>query len=104
MGATSRRKGREGENELRKLWAGAGWDCVAAQRNLGGGQGDVRARKYPLSFHIECKRSERLSVPEWIRQAESEAASGDVPIVCYRQNKGGWYAIVRLDDLLGMLP
>jgi Holliday junction resolvase len=104
MGATSRRKGREGENELRKLWAGAGWDCVAAQRNLGGGQGDVRASKAGRSLHVECKRSERLSVPEWIRQAESEAPPGVTPIVCYRQNHGEWYAIVRLTDLFEMLP
>lgn len=104
MGAASRRKGREGEGELRKLWVAAGWDCVAAQRNLGGGGGDIRANKPGVALHVECKRTERVQVPKWIEQASSEAPAGTRPVVVFRQSRARWYAVLALDDLLELIP
>lgn len=49
--------------------------------------------------HIEIKRTEKLSLYDAIKQAASEADSGDVPLVLHRRYKKPWLAIVRLDDL-----
>lgn len=53
-----------------------------------------------LIFHSEVKRQERVSLPEWIRQAESEAPAGIVPAVIWRTNRMEWRADLPLADLL----
>jgi Holliday junction resolvase len=102
MGAASRRKGLGGEREVADVFEAAGhqvrgfesggdWLCV-----------DPRRASAPL-LHLEVKRAERLKLPEWVRQAEGEAAAGMVPVVVYRQNREPWRVVVRLDDLIRLL-
>ena len=103
MSAAARRKGRDAENEVRKLWAAAGWEVTASQRNLGGGQGDALVRLNGRTLHVESKRQETLAVPAWLRQAKAEASPGVPPVVCFRQNRDEWYAVLSLSDLLEMI-
>lgn len=53
--------------------------------------------------HIECKRTEALSVYKAMEQAVRDAADGEVPMVCHRRNKREWLAIVRLADLVELM-
>jgi Holliday junction resolvase len=102
MGAASRRKGLTGEREVadvferhgfavRGLESSGDWICVPANGVL------------PSTLHVEAKRAERLRVPEWVHQAETEAMPGHVPVVAYRQNREPWRAIVQLEQLLGLI-
>lgn len=102
MAGASRAKGLKGEREVADRFEAAGF----AVRGLEG-QGDwlcvaPPARSLPL-LHVECKRQERLRLPEWIEQAASEAPAGSVPVVCFRQNRGQWRADLALDDLLRLI-
>ena len=51
------------------------------------------------TLHLEVKRQERLQLPSWLRQAAAEAPQGVLPVVAFRQNRGEWYAALRLADL-----
>jgi hypothetical protein len=39
-------------------------------------------------------------LPEWLREAEKEAAAGEIPVVPFRQNEGDWYAALPLAALI----
>jgi hypothetical protein len=78
-------------HQLRGYEAGGDWLCVNPRRAAA-----------PL-LHLECKREERLRPSEWVKQAESEAAAGTVPVVVYRQSREPWRVILQLDDLLRLL-
>lgn len=104
--AASRRKGVTGERECAGLWHGAGWTLRGLE-----GSGDwlaftekLRAGIYAdLLVHLEIKRQERLRLPEWLKQAADEAPPGVPPVVCFRQNRGEWYAVLPLADLLEII-
>jgi hypothetical protein len=99
MATKSRRKGLEGEREVTGIYRAAGFEV----RNLEG-QGDqlVLARD-GIVLHNETKRAERLKLPEWLRQAADEAPAGTIPVVCFRQNRGLWYAALPLTALAEVL-
>jgi len=100
-GAASRRKGRTGEAELRSIFHTAGATVHAGQRNLVG-ECDllVTIRGSSERLHVECKRQERLRLPEWLAQAAKDASPDAAPVVVFRQSHGRWYAALALDDLL----
>lgn len=112
MGSASRRKGVAGEREVAALFQAAGF----AVRGLEGEGDHLVIHQAPANpagpfwfvrnvppLHSEVKRQERLRLPEWLRQAEREAPQGTVPLVCFRQNRGEWYAVTRLTDFVGLI-
>lgn len=98
MAASSRRKGVAGEREVARVWQGAGFEV----RGLEGAGDHLVITGNGRTLHSEVKRQERVQLPLWLRQAEAEAPSGCVPVVCFRQNRGRWYAALPLDDLAGL--
>ena len=52
--------------------------------------------------HIECKRVERLNVPEAMAQAarDSERFRDGAPAVFHRRSREPWLVTMRLDDWL----
>jgi len=80
-GAASRRKGRTGEAELRSIFHTAGATVHAGQRNLVG-ECDllVTIRGSSERLHVECKRQERLRLPEWLAQAAKDASPDAAPV------------------------
>lgn len=109
MSAASRRKGVTGERELADIWEEAEWEVRGLE-----GSGDWLAFKHRPTrlvadeastavLHVECKRQERLRLPEWLTQAKQEAPEGVPPVVCFRQNRGEWIAALPLTDLLEMI-
>ena len=90
-------KGKRGERELAKeLNAIFGTDCRRGQQYHGLEGEDVVGLP---GVHVECKRTERLSVYEAMEQAVDDAQGDDVPLVCHRRNKRQWLAIVQLVDI-----
>lgn len=98
----SRDKGARGELELAHYLTDHGHPARRGQQYRGGSDSpDVVCPS--LRVHWECKRVERLRLPEAMAQAIDEAAPGQLPVVAHRRNGGDWLAILRLDDLLPLL-
>jgi len=97
MGRMSRNKGKVGERELSKeLSRLFGVECRRGQQFNGIDGRDVVGID---GLHIECKRTEALSLYPAIEQASRDAGVGEVPVVFHRRNKKQWLAVVELDRL-----
>lgn len=94
----SRSKGKRGELELSHVLNSHGFDTHRGQQYSGAnGDADVVGIN---GLHIECKRSERTSIEDWMKQSESDARDGEMPCVMHRRNNEEWKVTVRLADFL----
>jgi Holliday junction resolvase len=96
-----RDKGATGEREVAAIFRAHGFDCDRVP-NSGGLRlkGDLYG---VLPVHVEVKRQERAQVWQWWEQAVSEAPEGVRPVLAFRRSRSEWLAVVRLDDLVGLL-
>lgn len=103
MGRSERRKGVDGEAEVRAILEHAGWTVRGLE-----GAGDWLAFRGGLALHVESKRQETARPWQWIEQAASEAPEATIPVVAFRRNRSEWHAIVPLralaDSLLPPAP
>ena len=101
MGRASQRKGRAGELELAQLLQGYGYDVQPGQAVSYGATPDLVGLS---GVHIECKRNERLNVPEAMAQAARDADRfrDGAPAVFHRRNRSGWLVTMRLPDWMKM--
>lgn len=99
MGVRSQRKGRRGEFELVRALREYGFDVTAAEPLNFGTVPDVYGLR---GIHVECKRTERLSMNSALQQAIRDAAKfGDgLPAVFHRRNRQAWNVTMRLSDWL----
>lgn len=100
----SKRKGNAGERELLEILTRHG----NARRNdqtfvSGLHNPDISFHAFGKSFHVECKRGERLNLTQAAIQAEGDAAPGTIPIVMHRRNRRPWYVTLRLSDFFEVL-
>lgn len=87
MGKSSQRKGREGELELVQILHSYGFEDVRPGKPISyGEEPDVVGLP---GVHIECKRVERLNVPEAMQQAErdSQRFQDGIPVLFHRRNR-----------------
>ena len=101
MGRASQRKGRTGELELAQLLQGYGYDVQPGQAVSYGATPDLVGLS---GVHIECKRNERLNVPEAMAQAvrDADRFRDGAPAVFHRRNRSGWLVTMRLPDWMKM--
>lgn len=104
MSRSERRKGRDGEAELRRLLAEHGLQV----ESLGGRQGQADAlavhARTGVRLMVESKRQETARVWAWWAQARANAEDGDcVPVVGFRRNGGEWLALLSMQDLCRMI-
>ena len=100
MSKSSQRKGREGELELVQILHSYGFEDVRPGKPISyGEEPDVVGLP---GVHIECKRVERLNVPEAMQQAERDAEHfGDgAPVVFHRRNRQPWLVTLHLEDFV----
>lgn len=96
-GRKSRNKGKVGELELSKeLSRLFGVECRRGQQYNGIDGNDVVGLP---GVHIECKRTETLSLYPAMEQATRDAAEHEVPVVFHRRNGKQWLAVVDLENL-----
>jgi Holliday junction resolvase len=88
VGNSQRRKGVEGERQVRNVLVRHGWTVRGLE-----GSGDWIAIRFGVVLHVEVKRQEVLRLPLWTRQAIAEAPDGAVPVVAYRRNREIWRAL-----------
>ena len=101
MGRASQRKGRAGELELAQLLQGYGYDVQPGQAVSYGATPDLVGLS---GVHSECKRNERLNVPEAMAQAvrDADRFRDGAPAVFHRRNRSGWLVTMRLPDWMKM--
>lgn len=97
MGKSSQRKGRDGERELRDVLQSYGYQVECGEPVSFGIVPDLVGLP---GIHIECKRVEKLNIPEAMRQAvrDSEKFRDGMPALFHRRNRQPWLVTMRLDD------
>ena len=102
MANRERERGKRGERELADQLRRWGWSAARrGQQRAGVDQADVIDG--PVGVHFECKRVERLLLDKAFAQAVADAGPEKMPVVATRKNGSPWLAVLRLDDLLGLL-
>lgn len=97
MGAKERRKGAVAERELSKLITKIfGANASRSARNGVDAAEDIAHDVAGL--FIECKRVERLNVPQAMDKARIDA-DGRIPTLWHRRNRGEWLLTIRAEDL-----
>ena len=107
--ATRKQKAREHQQSIAKMiqctFKLPAEDLVS--RSMGSPGLDImlseRARAV-FPFGIECKRTEKLSIPAWWKQCEENAKKeGLMPMLVYRQNHGRAMVVMQFTDLLEIM-
>lgn len=100
MSKMSRNKGKRGERELASKLREYGYDTRRGQQYCGA-NGDADVIGLP-GIHIECKRTERLSLYDAMAQAKADARLGEMPVVMHRKNNSEWLVIQPLSDWIAI--
>ena len=100
MGKSSQAKGRRGEREFAAAMRSYGFSDVSAAPPLN--YGTVPDVVGLPGIHIECKRVERLNVPQAMQQAirDSERFNDGKAVLFHRRNREPWLVTMRLADWL----
>lgn len=98
----SKRKGNGGELELLHHLHDAGFPVYRNDQRYVGGfeRPDIALTIDGVKYHVEVKRTEKLSLYTAMAQAVSDANGKAVPIVVHRRNREEWLVIERLTDFL----
>ena len=95
----SKRKGKAGELELAKKLREYGYDARrTVQYNGKSEEGKADLLGLP-GVHIECKRTERLSIYDAMAQAKADS-KGEIPCVFHRKNNSKWLVTMEIDDFM----
>ena len=102
MGRSSQRKGANGEKELAGILQQYGYQVERGGSETYGTIPDLIGIP---GVHIECKRVERLNVPEAMKQAirDAERFRDGAPAVFHRRNRECWLVTMRLEDWIVLL-
>lgn len=93
------RKGTAFEREVAKAFESEGWHV----RGLESGGDQLCIGKDGRVIQVECKRHERVRLPEWMLQLERDKPD-DIPgVLVFRQSHRPAYGVVRLDHLLELI-
>lgn len=100
------RKGKVGERELAAFireHIGGDLRRSAAQSFGGHVAPDVVGL---TGWWVEGKRAQRPEFSAWLRKLVDDitaARSLDKPLLCWRRNRGSWWAVLRLHDLCSLI-
>lgn len=101
MGARSRRKGKDRENECAAILRTAFPMARRALDQVRESSGNDFDFTTPFVFQLKAG-----AAPSWskaLREAEGAAGEGEIPVGVTRADREGFYAHVRLEDLLALI-
>ena len=103
MAVNGKRKGKTGELELARKLKEHGYDVRrSVQYNGKEEEGQADLLGLP-GIHIECKRTERLSIYDAMDQAKRDSEGKEqIPVVFHRKNHCEWLAIMTLADFMNL--
>ena len=102
MPINSKQKGSAGERELAAFFKQHGYSARRGQQFSGSPDSPDIVHDIPW-LHVECKRTEALSVYTAFKQAIEDGGLGKVPLVAHRRNERPWLAIMPLSSLLKLI-
>ena len=102
MGRKSSIKGKRGERELARFLTDRGFLARRGRQFSGSPESPDVVCEALAGFHIECKRTEKLSVYAAIDQANEDAGE-KTPLVFHRRNRKPWLVIMNAGDFLELL-
>ncbi|MBD5170041.1 MAG: hypothetical protein HDT20_08005 [Oscillibacter sp.] len=99
MGTKSQRKGRKAELELARILQGYGYPVEAGRAQSYGEVPDLTGLP---GIHIECKRTERTQIWEWMEQSQRDTQrfKDGVPSVIFRRSRSKWLICMELSNFL----
>lgn len=116
-GRRSRNKGSNYERSIAKRFAEVyGVELVRTPQSGGFVKNSLKAEDFrgdvvpadstiKLALHIECKNTQKWTLPQWIKQAESDCPEGRVPVVVFHQyNSSKDYVCLSLSDFMSLVP
>jgi len=83
-----------------------GKDEVIASRESGASGTDIRLvglAKKVFPYAVECKRSEKLSIPAWIKQAQSNLGDFKTWLLFFRRNNEKAMVVMEADEFFELL-
>jgi len=92
----ARTKGVRFEREIAEAFEQAGWTV----RGLEAGGDHFAVNRDGVLLHVECKRQERMKLPEWLRQQERDCPPGVRRALVFKQSRTPAYAVVPLEEYL----
>lgn len=84
MAVNSKQKGARFERHLASKLKEYGYDCRRGQQYCAA-NGDADIVGLP-GIHIEAKHQEKMSLYNWMSQAEADARDGEMPAVFHKKN------------------
>lgn len=93
----SRRKGADGERELRDKLIELGFHECRRGQQFCGANGDADVVGVP-GLHIECKRVQALNLSSAMAQSIRDARDSEIPVVMHRKDRDYWKVTMRLED------
>lgn len=98
MGKASRDKGKRGELDLVHTLHQLGYSGAYRAQQYCGSASSADVIGLP-KIHIECKRTESLSLYKAFDQAMNDSAgTSDMPVVMHRRSHRPWLVIMSLED------
>lgn len=101
MPLNSRAKGASAERELAAFLREHGYEARRGQQ-FSGGSDSPDVIGIP-GWHVECKRTEKGALYDWLDQSVRDAGGKNTPVVMHRKNRREWVAILRLEDFLNTI-
>lgn len=102
MAAMSRNKGKVGEREVAALLREMGFENARRGVQYQGGHDSDDVIGLP-GFHVEVKRTEKLSLYEALGQAHEDAGEGATPVVFHRRNQLPWVVVIDAEAFLRLV-
>lgn len=97
----SKQKGKTGELEVSHYLKDRGFDARRGQQFSGGDDSPDVVHSIE-GIHIEVKRTEKLQLYKFLKQAITDAKD-KIPTIWHRQNKQEWVVILRAEDFIKLI-
>jgi hypothetical protein len=112
---SERRKGLDGEREVRALYEAAGYEVRGLEAggdhlavlhgltSLTAMPGTDSMIRRPLTIHSEVKRAETARVWAWWEQSTTDITPGALAVIAFRRSRSPWLALANLEALASAL-
>lgn len=108
--SSAKAKGRRLQNYVVEKLLGKSWNSVLIDEDIRPaimGETGVDIKLSPLAksvipFDIECKNQENLNIWKAIEQAEANSGKGRIPLLIFKRNNSGVYAVIEFEKLLDL--
>ncbi len=101
MSVNSKQKGARFERQLASMFRDYGFTDARRTAQYCGNTGEASDVVGLPGIHVEAKHQERMSLYEWMEQAERDSeGTGAKPVVFHKKNNAEVLVTMRFDDFM----